>query len=436
MIKKLILIKLLLTFAFFSLTSSAALQWDVAAYLATGTAIVVTGLTLAAAAPIVISGALAVGLHATVIGLYWDGDTAPSSASGGAASRGVSIILDPNTPLVIPDGWFPPDTGEVEPYPPDNTDLKEEYTATISYSYNDSRQVTVKADSVEAMIIALEEQTLWRYQYTENSTIPPKPVGTYTDQPTGNTGLKTVVSYLHTQTCPSGYSSAGDGTCELINEELVKKPADDVCEMFAKNGSFTPARNDPDCTNTAFTGAGSSQLNFVTPAKSVYVVTSASGEVTVYEKLYDTTTNKTVTNIGNFAFGGDVNYLQTVNQIGNTVGVNPIGSGNGGGGSTEGAALDSSLNVKDGGDEDVADDNAVAGGTSEIYTGVDGLFGTLKQWTMPTTTSNCPTTTITLLEQDYSFDAMCTILESKAGAIQSAMTVFFSLAALLIVLGA
>jgi hypothetical protein len=206
--------------------------------------------------------------------------------------------------------------------------------------------------------------------------------------------------------------------------------------MFAKNGSFTPARNDPDCTNTAFTGAGSSQLNFVTPAKSVYVVTSASGEVTVYEKKFDTATNKTVTNIGNFAFGGDVNYLQTVNQIGNTVGVNPIGSGNGGGGSTEGAALDSSLNVKDGGDEDVANENAVAGGTSETYTGVDGVFTTLKQWTMPTTTSNCPTTTITLLEQDYNFDAMCTILESKAGAISTGMTVFYSLAALLIVLGA
>lgn len=437
MIKKLILLKLIFTFAFFSLTSYAELQWDVAAFLATGTAVVVTGLTLAAAAPIVISGALAVGLHATVIGLYWDGDSAPSSSSGGTASRGVSIILDPNTPLVTPEGWNPPESGSIEPAPPNQTPLTEKFTANVSQSVSNPQLIAIEAPSLEALITAIHAQTTYVVKYTLQhlNANPYTFRGDYSDYDDG-VEANHYINVSHTQSCPTGYSPDGEGECELLNPELVKKPSDDVCEMVAVGGSFNPSPNDPDCTNTAFTGSGSSQLNFVTPAKSIYVVTSASGEVTVYEKSFDSSTNKTVTNIGNFASGGDVNYLQTVNQIGNTVAVNPIGNGSGGGGSTEGAALDASLNVKDGGDEGVADYDAVAGGTDEGYTGVDGLFDTLKSWTIPTNTGTCPSATVTILDEDHSFDAMCTILESKSGAIQAGMTVFYTLAALLIVLGA
>ena len=63
MIKKIIYIKILSLLIFFPLITFAALRWDVAAFIATGTAVAVSALSVAAAAPIIISGVLAVGFQ-------------------------------------------------------------------------------------------------------------------------------------------------------------------------------------------------------------------------------------------------------------------------------------------------------------------------------------------------------------------------------------
>jgi hypothetical protein len=266
-------------------------------------------------------------------------------------------------------------------------------------------------------------------------------VPTYILRNTVNTAVTvniTTANHLVEGDCDIGYTLTNN-VCNLIDAALVEKPSDDVCEVSIKVGVFVKSPKDPDCSNTNIRGLGTNQLEAVTPAKSVYLVTSATGEVTVYEKKFNAETNSTVTNIGNFSSSGDVNYLQTVNSLGNTVAVNPLGgtgSGGTGTGSAEGSALDASLNVKAGGDESVAGSNAIAGGTSETFSNVDSVFSSLRSFSVPVVHGTCATATFEVFNKTYSFSAMCNLFESNSLAIQNAMTLVYIISALFIVLGA
>ena len=460
MIKKILVFKFLFTLLFFPVAALSAVYWNVAAYIWTGTAIVVTGLTMAAAAPIVVSGALAVGAVAGVLGIYWDDASPPTLSSGSTASRGLSVVLDPNTPLVAPSGWTEANPNSIasnanlEPSPPQITEERVGYgyfkIEGTTYQTNDWSEIYTQMLDLLSL-----EMGSWTVGVTDaNARFNNETHVFEYDRITSTVEVREAfrdvqfyssadsVNTFKSPACPSGYTPTYNQnvqTCNLTDEAQVQKPADDVCEVRVKTGKFTKMRNDPDCNNTAMTGIGSTQVIATTPEKAIYLVTSASNDVSVYEKFYNATTNKTTTNIASVAASGTVNYLQTVSALGNQVGVNPgvIDASNGndgsGSGSTEGAATDGKL------DEIFANGTISDKSTSDnpdTGNGFADFFNPLKSFSVTAQSGQCPTTDLELFDQTYSLDLHCTIFNEHKPTIQSASTLAYLIAALFIVLSA
>ena len=466
---------LMLALLLISGTVSAAVYWNVAVFIWTGTAVLVTAAAMAGAAPILVAGTLATGAVAGVIGIYWDNPTAPTNLNGTVSSKGMSIILKAEQPLVTPAGWTAGTLqNEFEPTPPESKPPTQPFGATVQQFYDVATnqyvcsgtlsppsQCRYTGDTLNQLKAAIAVDGFKNYPYAiaveiegADSMNPAFELShtmvydsgggnisqLYTPQkiqqkPQCEAGysLKTFVHPDSGQTLPD-YNNVG---CQLTNPNAVKKPKDDVCETRVKLGTFANAKNDPDCTNNLITGSGTNQLQAITPSKAIYAVTSAQGDVTIYEKFYDTATNKTVTNIASIGSSAEVQYLQTVNALGNSVTVNPIsnGSGTGSGSGTEGGATDGKL------DEIFDSDGAIGDKTSlpipdSTLNPFGESFSPLKAFTVPTQAGECPTGQFELFGDTHSFDAQCTLFEEQKPKIQLAMTFVWSILGMVIVLKA
>jgi hypothetical protein len=453
MTKKIYIFFVTSLFAFFSLSANAALQWKLGAFIGTVSTGIAIGFGLIGAAPIVVAGTLAVGVHAAVIALYWDeiGQSPPISGSG-VASRGLSVIIDPNTPLVTPAGWTQGTVGDKEPTAQLTRALKTEHsliTPTASTAPCSGVRVGAsceyKSSSLNnlADIISTDRCSYYGtcdlyYQHQPNE---PYYKFLVRGVDVGGGIIQTVqVSEVAVTdaTCDLGYSLTGIysiSSCILTNSALVVKPSDEVCEVRPIAGVFKKMKNDPDCDNSAIAGIGTSTMTALATNNAVYFATSANNTVTVYEKTYNSTSNNTSLTTVNFNPSSDVDFIQTANSLGNTVTVNPITSGTGTGTTTGTSdAKDSSLNVVDGGDEPVG-----SGDTSGVSSPSDGLktsFNPLKNWRPPASIGSCPTAVFDLFARTYTLDSHCTIFNNNSVVISQAMGVVFSISALFIVLAA
>lgn len=444
MIKKLIVFKLVFLLVFFPLLSYAALQWDVAAYIATGTAVVVTGLTIVAAAPIVIAGTIAVGFHAAVIGLYWNDASPPLLNNGQPAVRSVSVILDANTPLVIPSGYTAGSLKTDEPLPPPESTTKTPYKYD-SFQFSSTNTHTIKTASILADLVPVIAADIHAYFTWATAVYIPNPElesqgGLTFDMQEGgvSAGYSTTVNFTEA-TCNSGYTLDTSYTtkCNLSDATLTFKPSDGMCEIRRLNGVFTSSSRDPDCQNTSITGSGTATLSAVTAGRAVYLATANDDKVSVYTKEYNEQSNQTITTVANLTSSQIVSLISQTVATGDTTAVSTVtGTAAGGGGSTTGSALDSSLNVQPGGDESVGISGSATQGVSVPVNHTENLLSSLRAWQVPSNSGTCPTANFSLFGSDLVLDKHCSILDANTAVIHQAMAVVFTISALFIVLGA
>lgn len=440
MIKKIIFWKFVFLILFFSLGADAALQWKVGAFLGSIGVGVAVVFGLAGAAPIVVAGALAVGVHAAVIGLYWDDISSTPPRAAGTASKGLSVVIDANTPLVVPAGWSQGSIGDKEPVPPSAQTPKVQTAIPPGIFDNNNHPINATSvnDAKLQLIAILTNTGFWdgftlRLEFDNvNHTLTQ-----FEDDGSGE--IQTLTYSVNTDICKAGYTlnTAGD-SCTLTDATKVVKPSDNVCEVRPVGGVFKAMQNDPDCANTAIEGLGTASLSALAANKAVYLATSSNGTVTVYDKVYDPNTNNTSLSTVNFNPTSDVDFIQTANSLGNTVTVNPVGAGSGTGTGTSGdAAKDSSLNVKDGGDEPiVGNGNATTGGVLAPPDALGTSLNPLRNWAVPSGSGACPTGSVTALGKTLTFDTHCALFDANMPVIRQAFGVVFSLSALFIVLGA
>ena len=433
MIKKILLFKIFIFILFFSIGADAALQWKVGAFIGTFATGVAVLFGLAGAAPIVVAGTLAVGVHAAVIGLYWDDINPPQSGSA-AASSGFSVVIDANTPFVTPANWNAATIGTKEPTPPNLDAVNNIYSATYAKSAAEYF-VTFTENSafLDDVLVAIS---------TNSNFVPFQEApasfdgvyiysGKYADMTDGSIAIK----LTHTISCNQGYSLSTDNLCHLSNAQLVQKPSDNICESSISGGTFKASANDPDCKNTAVIGLGTATLTAASTTKAVYLATATSGSVTVYEKTYNPTTNTTSLSTANFNPASDLDFIQTANSLGNNVGINPVNGGTGAVTGT-GDAKDSSLNPTEGGDEPIGNSTSNTGGVSAPENGIETSLNPLKNWAVPVGLGSCPTGTFEAFNKSFTLNSHCTLFNENSTVIRQAMGVVFTITALFIVLGA
>ena len=436
MIKKIIIFKTILLLVFFASTSQAALQWDVAAFIATGTAILVTGLSMIAAAPIVITGTLAVGFHAAVIGLYWNDVQPPLNTGGQAGVKSISVIIDLNTPLITPPEWTQGTVGQ-EPIPPNTSGVSIKAT---QLNHNTGQiSGTSKADfEAKAMaklnelnpgfdyIVIFDEETHEIQTLYKDLSFPQSP---YADEGT--------FWNLDSTGCQAGYTLASGGeSCSLTDALQVKKPSDEICEYRRANGIFSKSARDPDCDTVSVTGSGTTTLSAVTAGRAVYLATAADDKVSVFTKEFNAQTNQTLTTVANLSSSQIVSLISQTVAAGDTTAVAPNTSGSGTGTTGEGDAKDASLNVQEGGDEATGNDNSPTQGVAAPTDQLQTAFTAIKSWQLPSNTGVCPTATFSLFDRELTLDKHCDIIDANASTISQSMAVFFTITALFIVLGA
>lgn len=473
------------TLLFVSISAYAELRWDIAAYVCTGAALVVTVASMGTAlTPMALAATASVGLHVCGAGFYWDDINPPTTSSGQEATKAISVIIDPDQPLVTPQGWTQGTTeSDYEPQPPaaaNNTQMQWRHydpegctgeMGSDGYCYFNGVDLPV-------LVANIESYALQRCQTRDyppeghitgvraiSATLQGDPFQSHygrvkcTQEYYGGVGdpsydTRDYGSIYRSPTCPSGYATESRDIkqydCQLTNAEYVQKPADEQCEIRVKVGEFVKAKNDPDCNVTTVTGIGTSNLAAVTPNNSIYMVASPTGDVSLYEKIYHPDIDRTVTNIVNFGHQSDVNYLQTVHALGNQVAVNPAvidpsnGSGGGGSGSTDTEGLASNNKL----DEIFNSTSEIDDKSYDVTTALTDPFGNffdpLTNITTPANTATCPTWDFTIdfelmgaqWYSEHNIDSHCELIEDNKTILEAAFTLSWVLAALGIVLRA
>lgn len=469
----------------FSCATFADLQWDVAAYIWTGTAVAVTAATMIGAAPIVLAGAFAVGFHAGVIGLYWNGSSAPTTSAGEPASKGISVVLDPNTPLTTPDGWTAPvassSNPDLNPTPPNTAKPTGKFSITSQFPFSGGFACvggSLSANGFCKLEASTLPEFLQKYQTNFEFTYPDmKDSGAVYNYDFGGDCItidgECQNDVLQPPSCPKGYShkTIDDGgwikvdksnvICELTDPSKAEKPVDDTCEVRVKNGVFKSMANDPDCANSAVTGLNTAQISTGTAQKTTYLVTTASNDVTVYDKKFDSASNKTVSTIAHLTSEGSVNSVQTLNSVGNQVGTAPgqvnssngnttdglttgdtggssgstsSGSGSGLSASDVSSILDNKLGQVFSTDGDLANKEETE--PSNLSAPLVDFFNPIRSLQLPASYGACPTATFNLFNKTFVMSQHCDIFESHRQTLKNAFTLIFLILGFRIILSA
>lgn len=480
-------IVLLFLFSFFGSAAFGALQWDIAAYLSAGTAIAVSAASMLGAAPIVVGGVLAVGVHAAVIGLYWNDVNPPKTSSGSNASKGLSVVLDPNTPLVTPQNWSAPvasaDNPNLEPSPPQDENKLTPVTGSSRFPTTDTSgrnhddicnggtiqnyNCVLTGETVPALIAKFEQNaklsSKYCYPYNTCSNFhqsEDEPYKVCFDE-TGDFGTEEMCVPFITGfgTCKPGYQLDESYNCKLSNPAIVQKPSDDICEVRIKNGVFTPMKNDPDCSNSAIQGLNTAQVSAGSSSKSTYLVTTANNDLTIYDKQFISDSNKTTASIAHINADTTVNSLQTLYASGNQVGTLPGTVNATNGNTTEGLTTGGSSGTTSTGSgsglsasevSNILDDKlgkvfSTSGdlpnkdsseGTSNLSAPLVDSLNPLKNIQLPVANGVCPTATFHLFNKSFVMNQQCDLFEAHKQTFKSAFYLIYLIISIRIILSA
>ncbi len=400
--------------------------------------------------------ALSTGVHLNALLLSYNSATGGSAPPAGTPHY-ISVTLDPNQPLITPNGWTPPTSGQQQPTPPSST--APQYFVWVPY---EETGTPVRGDTVSD-VIAQAVQRLNTGAHSANG--PYSGVAVMTGDPsTWYVSFSSAVTpnfynvSLYSGSCPSGFSNPDypnrATNCVLSDITLVEKPLDGVCEIYKdSSGNFQKSRNDPDCalgqSHYEIRGIGSNTVSLNTNG-SYATFTNSNGNSTVVQITNDDTANNTerqtsvYLNSGNGLTDATTQQLDPNSWAPSTPSTSILGGGSSGGAGGAGG---------NGTGQTVCDqhpelcstgnmaDPTVPPGTAFDNAFFQGTFDGLKGWTVPAHTSNCPTATIDLtavpaVHRTLTLDYQCTLGETIRAPLSAVSIVVFTIMALFIVLGA
>lgn len=177
-------------------------------------------MALATGAAIGLTGGLAIG--ALGVALLIDNNVSSSSTS---SSTVISIELNPNVPLITPQGWTPAVSPSIQPTPPNNANPTTQYFSNGSPRRDNPSQTC--ADIVNGSAT---------YHYTQPNVVANTPNGfcsddAYPSYPQIGYAITSSVS------CPAGYTN-NSSMCTLTNQDLVTKPVKGKMEVTRVGDNF------------------------------------------------------------------------------------------------------------------------------------------------------------------------------------------------------
>jgi len=238
------------------------------------------------AAPIVLAGSIALGVHGAILFLMPDGSPANST------STPIQIHLDPNTPLITPSGWTsptsPPSSATQNPY-------------SWSWSSSSGTNATA-AGACQDMLVPIQAfytaggagvvATYKTFQSTNQCV--------YSRTQNGS-AISDLVVTITPASCPAGYTISGTN-CNLSTPTAVIKPESGIQEIKRVANTFSVdaqahANDKLPATKLAVTST-SVTVNADDGSSTVVVInTDGTSKVTTTRPNSDNTSTKTVTDL-------------------------------------------------------------------------------------------------------------------------------------------
>ena len=197
-------------------------------------------------------------LHGALAAITLTGDTSRTSHQ----TAPISIILDPNTPLITPPNWSQAIAASQQPTPPQTA------TPIITYSNGTTAGFTTRQAACEAY------KSIFQTNYpTYTTTITSNnPICNLHVVTPNNEQFDSQQNIPASTSCPIGYSDSS-GTCTLINATVVQKPSDKICQLIATPTQIIPDPSDPDCSNAQLLADGidttdPSKITITNPTKT------------------------------------------------------------------------------------------------------------------------------------------------------------------------
>jgi len=196
-------------------------------------------------------------------------------------SKPIHIQLDPNTPLITPEGWTDPST------PPSSATPQ-------STTYWSSSGYTTANGPFNTALEACQAQISYQWPTSGYSTCM---VGNQCGRVSGSTcdtGIASAIKHTSTQ-CPSGYSSSG-GTCTLTEPSSVTKPPKGVDE-FKRDGNnlVRDPQQDPTDNSPTVTQPAPNRIEYIDQdtGEKVVIELGSGGEATLTHSVPNTSNNTT-----------------------------------------------------------------------------------------------------------------------------------------------
>jgi hypothetical protein len=266
-------------------------QADIDPQNMTGTALAAAGslttyLAVASAAPLVIgTGGLA--LAAVGVAILLSNDSDPTTAN---ANKRISVQLNPNVPLVTPQNWVNPTT------PPSTTPFEQKWQSSTLTGFESSEAAALAAWKLNTFHcsppkvctvgnLSIQNPTLHRYTVYSNG------------------GMQGTINATLVSTCPTGYTLQ-NGSCNLTNQPLVKKPVKGLMEIkrVGNNFELDPQINPKDVLPNQVVSISPSEVNIndATGKKTqVKINPDGTTNVKVSAPQPDGTTQETTTQFSN-----------------------------------------------------------------------------------------------------------------------------------------
>lgn len=333
--------------------------------------------------------AISAATHAAAIGLITLAAKDSGSGSGGSGdllSKPITVQIDPNVPLITPEGWQDSVT------PPEISGRKE---GTYSFVKNSNQHLATASSLPELIALAAADFNL-TYDSTACASI-----GTGLGHGFKNQYNGTVC--INPPPCQDGYVSISGGfDCALDDVSKVKKPKKNVDEFIRVGDQFIrDPQQDPSDSNTRVFRESPNKISYTdvnTGEKVVVELSTATGAAKVTQTVPNygnITTSQQVTTIsgGSNGTGAGASITgqstATYSGVGDQMGDTPIsggdGSGSGGGGSGGGSALcegcateETLSNIKDVLEGEGAGAESAGEGLAEGFAGTqNGVFSSL-----------------------------------------------------------
>lgn len=237
--------------------------------------------------------ALSATAHAAVLAIHFanEGATDPQQTT-------LTINLDPNIPLITPEGWTAPVPPSTQPTPPNSIPRTTRYGGTYIGVVTSGH---VSRDTVCDAMVTIGNNNPGANPNPRYTTGPQLISGSYycpikyAATTGGGTNTDNVLIQT-TNTCPSGYTMSGSNCIIPTGQQNnIPKPPDGKCTIQWNGSTFANDPKDPDCSNQQ----QSNDMMQVETTPNTVTATNTGTKLQVTKNSDGTTSIKETKNNGN-----------------------------------------------------------------------------------------------------------------------------------------